>query len=515
MSESYKNIEVTPGPGRSALGSIALGVEVVSGIESSFALVDQLAAIPGVKLETTELTEVKPVLGDKAVLMTDVDLDGIGHISLARIDEFTEDKAAADTGKKFGRGTYFGVGEVAGEAVESLENVYNSGNAYLHEASLAGNVVVMNRNDVRAIHEELQTVLGENSVQRFGNRSFKTAPVGDLLQRVTFNDQAVDAVVIMMDDEGRGAEVVVLPSATTKIRSRPGHKKGERPSAEVMEQGSSRLKIPAESYKELSEMPGLDPVLAGIARNVANGESPLDTQHVMAIEGMTSRVHISHDIHRLVLVSQLGELMDQPVGVDEGYTLGEHTQMVLSIFESQFAKELFAEDPSKATLVRTALLLQDIGKPLALAVHGDRKSQTDYNHDVAQAYLKDIDMTDQEKTVVTELVGQDILGTYLKEVARDFSGHNRGLGVAASEVKQLASKTGIPAGELIDILHIMYVSDAGAYTSHSKYMDREGRHLRGVPSLDSAFEYDDTSARLNLNPRFTSAFNKLKATIDL
>jgi hypothetical protein len=206
--------------------------------------------------------------------------------------------------------------------------------------------------------------------------------------------------------------------------------------------------------------------------------------------------------------------MEEPVGVAEGYTLGEHTQMVLSIFEQQFAGELTAYDPELTRLLRTTLLLQDIGKPLSVALHEGTHHQADYNHDLAELYLQDFDFSPEIKVLITELVGQDVLGIYFKQAGFDLAEKGKGLNSATSSISEIAQKVGFPADDLLNLMTILYISDAASYTAWSKYINSSGAHKNGTPSLESLFTRDDTTGKIDLNPRLQRAFRRLRQAVD-
>lgn len=162
--------------------------------------------LPGLSGEAKAST---PVLDGKATLVTGAEVSGLWHYSGAAIDKFTEDKVG---GGKFGRGTYFGVGEISGETVDALL----SGGSIKHDAGFAGNVLALDRGQVKDVLDDLRTLQG---LPRPGFRSsMQTGPVTDLAEGVAFEGHGVDAVMIYMDPERQGAEVIVLPHATENIR---------------------------------------------------------------------------------------------------------------------------------------------------------------------------------------------------------------------------------------------------------------------------------------------------------
>jgi hypothetical protein len=169
---------------------------------------DVAEVLPGL---TGEAEASTAVLGDKATLITGADVAGLWHYSGTRIDRFTEDKASG-SGGKFGRGTYFGVGEISGETVDAL---INGGNVR-HEAGFSGNMLAFDRNQVRGVLDDLRSLQGLSQPNL--RSSMQTGPVTDLVEGAAFDGHSVDAVMIYMDPERQGAEIIVLPHATENIR---------------------------------------------------------------------------------------------------------------------------------------------------------------------------------------------------------------------------------------------------------------------------------------------------------
>lgn len=154
--------------------------------------------------------EAHEVLGGKAALVTDAEVSGLWHFSSQQVERFTEDKAAEATGK-FGHGVYFGSGDLAGETVNDLK----SGGHIRHDVTFNGNVVVLDREDIRPVLDDLREL---NGFQKSRIRSStNTGPLTDSFDTVRFGDNPVDAVMIYMDKARETAEFIVSPHAVDKI----------------------------------------------------------------------------------------------------------------------------------------------------------------------------------------------------------------------------------------------------------------------------------------------------------
>lgn len=179
----------------------------------------------------------------------------------------------------------------------------------------------------------------------------------------------------------------------------------------------------------------------------------------------------------------MAALLSANVGlVAENFRLHEHTQAVLGQFEEGYAGRMEGNDRK---LLRTALLLQDIGKSLATATTGNKNNQTAYNAVVAANILEGVDeqlLSSDEKRLITGLIGQDIIGNALQGVATDEQAK-----VQFSDlVAKVAPNEGTRVGRYAEI---MYTCDTRAYTSAAHFTDAETGAQRSIrrPALNYLF----------------------------
>lgn len=177
---------------------------------------------------------------------------------------------------------------------------------------------------------------------------------------------------------------------------------------------------------------------------------------------------------------ELRALLAGTTGVNEGYRLHEHTQAVLGRFEKEYAHRL---DPKDRQLIRTGLMLQDIGKSLAVARRGDKEKQTVYNKKVAENILNNIDeniLTKDDKLFVYRMIGQDIVGGHLqsKTTLAEAKGAYQALVSSVPQVHQ---------GRVGRAMQIMNMCDASAYTSEASFVRADGTRRNARGSLDRLF----------------------------
>jgi hypothetical protein len=164
-------------------------------------------ALPELRGNAEAITQV---MNGKAEFITRADVTGLWHYSSSRIDHFSAE-IAERTGGKFGHGVYLGVGNLKGETVDGLR----LGGYERHDAHFTGNILAVRRADVMDIASALRSSRGM-PVSRMRS-SANTAPLSDLAENVHLDGNAIDSVLIYMDEGQQSAELVVLPRSTDNI----------------------------------------------------------------------------------------------------------------------------------------------------------------------------------------------------------------------------------------------------------------------------------------------------------
>jgi hypothetical protein len=154
------------------------------------------------------------------------------------------------------------------------------------------------------------------------------------------------------------------------------------------------------------------------------------------------------------------------VGVWEGYTLKEHTLMVLRQFEKYFSEQRLPADIDR-NFLRVVLTLHDIGKPRAVE-EGDKKKQHQYTTVLIKPILKKLGFSEEKIAIAVALISSDPIGEYIK----------RGdLQEVVREIRTKANHISLPESEFLDLLLLYYAVDASSYT----------KDAGGFESLDYLF----------------------------
>jgi len=175
-------------------------------------------------------------------------------------------------------------------------------------------------------------------------------------------------------------------------------------------------------------------------------------------------------------------LMGSNTGVMEGYRLHEHTQAVLGRFDDLYKGQFSAEE---CKLIRTALGLQDMAKPLSYAINGPSELQGVYNTMTIEAMLRYTqDLTADEKRLITLCASHDFIGLMLR-------GHIS-IGEAKAGLDGIRRSCPPQYRDRLDAyMQAIYFSDATAYTSNATYKTPDGNTHSCAPVLNYLFQPDD------------------------
>jgi len=186
----------------------------------------------------------------------------------------------------------------------------------------------------------------------------------------------------------------------------------------------------------------------------------------------------------------LKKLYEMSSGVGEGYSTEQHTQMVMDQFEKYFSADFKSTFLTKGDF-RLMLALHDIGKPLSIYATGSTSAQHEYTKRVLTYALQATGIPPQKVDTIMCLVDQDILGEYFKDQINSQD--------AATQINTLAETIGVSPKELVDILRMFYICDAGSYTADAG----------GVPSLDYLFRFDPQNGTASFSDEVENKYQEL------
>lgn len=180
------------------------------------------------------------------------------------------------------------------------------------------------------------------------------------------------------------------------------------------------------------------------------------------------------------------------VGVWEGYTLKDHTLMVLRQFEKYFSNRRLPGGVD-IDFLRVVLALHDIGKPRAVR-QGDKKLQHRQTKSLIKSVLETLNFKDKDISIAIALVSKDPIGDYIKHGTLDKS---------VREIIEGVKLAGFSTEEFFKLLTIYYQVDAGSYTEDA----------RGLKSLDYLFKFNSAKRTMDFSPRVKRKVSVLKKRI--
>lgn len=150
---------------------------------------------------------------------------------------------------------------------------------------------------------------------------------------------------------------------------------------------------------------------------------------------------------------QLKDLFAADAGVSEGYTIEEHTRMVLAELEKQWRILELTNNVSLNTM-QMIVALHDIGKPLALAV-GDKKFQHKMTLPIVRRVMREQGFVEQEITLAEMLIDEDVIGECIRGIITPER--------AFELLKRKAEKARMDVKDYFLLQKLFYMVDAGSY----------------------------------------------------
>lgn len=193
------------------------------------------------------------------------------------------------------------------------------------------------------------------------------------------------------------------------------------------------------------------------------------------------------------LSSDFGEIYCSDAGVWEGYTIGQHTLMMMRQFERYFGKQDLPGN-FDINILRLILALHDTGKQEAIA-RGDKNQQHLYTVQIIEEFFDALDFPSAYKKLAVALIEEDAIGKYIRGMKDVF--------VTAALINKSATKGVMVAQDFLELLTIFYRVDAGSYTEDAG----------GLKSLDHLFIFNHKKQELAFASEIASKMEILRKQI--
>ncbi len=192
-------------------------------------------------------------------------------------------------------------------------------------------------------------------------------------------------------------------------------------------------------------------------------------------------------------VKGIENLFDADAGNWEGFTLGEHTETVLRMFDETFADVL----PAKLLpVMRLALLTHDLGKPEAVK-QGKKEEQKQFNLIEGEKFLNELGIEKNLQTLILGIIGEG------QELTSEIfvKKKNESSRLMEFSKKLLEGFRGDDKPVKFDDMRAIYYmafmvqnSDSGAYTDYAATR-RSGVWFRNNPSFNDSFKNNSLDRR--------------------
>jgi hypothetical protein len=159
-------------------------------------------------------------------------------------------------------------------------------------------------------------------------------------------------------------------------------------------------------------------------------------------------------------------LFSEPSGVEEGYTIGQHTSRVLDLYTRQrsfynldsIPKPLGVGDLDKLMLF--TLTFHDIGKSIATR-GGDKEQEILYSTPIAEHLMHDLNFTEAESKLTGALINtHQQIGTVIKAGS---SADPELIARVADDINTNARAANMAPKDFFKLLELVFACDAGAY----------------------------------------------------
>jgi len=189
------------------------------------------------------------------------------------------------------------------------------------------------------------------------------------------------------------------------------------------------------------------------------------------------------------LESDYNDLYKADIGVFEGYTLKEHTLMVMNQFEKYYGDKKLPASIGR-DFFRLLLALHDIGKPDAIK-SGDKNRQHEFTIKITRPIFDGLGFNKNDWQLFKTIINEDYLGAFTRDGNID---------TAIKKITTAGKETNLSLKDFFTILEIYYKVDAGSYTEDAG----------GQKSMDYLFDFDHKNNNLNFSQNLQVKFDLLK-----
>ena len=250
-------------------------------------------------------------------------------------------------------------------------------------------------------------------------------------------------------------------------------------------------------------------------RETINAKRENSEKHFRDIGGVLSALSTNPkafdpmDQHPFDIVEKANKfqgVMDRDAGNWEGYTLGEHTETVLRVFERTYEGKI----PEHITpIMKLILLVHDIGKPEAVA-QGQKNKQHHHNAQVADQFLQTIGIEIPLRNIIKGIISEAQVHTTRHLVCGDQTAAQR---LFTTCEKLLNENSPYPVTTnavrgLMSMCNMLQTCDSAAYTNHAITRHSKEKYMyQNYPSFNESFNSPTGLTRRDVQMKNTDDYN--------
>ena len=182
------------------------------------------------------------------------------------------------------------------------------------------------------------------------------------------------------------------------------------------------------------------------------------------------------------------EVYEADAGNWEKFTLEEHTETTLRLFDNNYADLLPA---SVLPIMRLALLVHDIGKPEAAKNH-DKENQKTYNVKTAEAFMVKNNIDPANRKLITKMIGDGLEYTTRWMIKREQGLDSKFYAFCEQTMKEYLGTNAVDSSTVTgfrNLLEVLQTCDSAAYTTMAVTRSaKDGIFYRNYGSFNNSFE---------------------------
>jgi len=189
----------------------------------------------------------------------------------------------------------------------------------------------------------------------------------------------------------------------------------------------------------------------------------------------------------------IASLFEADAGSWEGYSIEQHTEMVMGQFDKYFGHRSIPIINNND--FRLILALHDIGKSISVKRTGSTYAQHTYTKEIVPYVLEKLGYKQRQINLFVAIANQDFIGEYLTNRVSLYD--------TKYQIKEMARLLNVPIAQFLEVITIFHMVDAGSYT----------KDAGGKESFDKYFIFNDSTNTMDYYPEYKQKYEQLRQNI--